>query len=202
MNNIILYDWLSAKKKNEWKKCSPLGFTHLGCTRSDWTDAWRHGRFWACVHSETFIFIWWVEMGNVTIVKGTCNNKKWSFFLLITWQNFCICLVFILSSSWWQAIQMQYLPCGVWCAFDEFCDDNDGRYGGKLMFDSIFTDDELRLLVLPSPSDDDESFIFDDADVAFRCKNRSKQIEFETKILFFLLLAKIAFCSFFLLIRT
>lgn len=50
------------------------------------------------------------------------------------------------------------LPCDVCCVFDEFCDDNDGRYGGKLIFDRIFTDDELRWLAPFSPRDDGDSF--------------------------------------------
>lgn len=61
------------------------------------------------------------------------------------------------------------LPWDVGWVCDEFCDDTDGRYGGKLMFDNIFTDDEPQLLPLPSPSDDGESFTFDDVDAAFRC---------------------------------
>lgn len=55
------------------------------------------------------------------------------------------------------------LPCDG-CVWDEFCDDNDGRYGGRLIFDNIFTDDELRLFELFSPVDDGESFI-----LAFLC---------------------------------
>lgn len=47
---------------------------------------------------------------------------------------------------------------------DEFCDDIDGRYGGRLMFDRIFTEDELRLFEQLSPNDDGESF-----DAGFRC---------------------------------
>lgn len=51
---------------------------------------------------------------------------------------------------------------------DEFCDDIDGRYGGRLIFDRIFTEDELRLFEQLSPNDDGESFVFDDADAGFR----------------------------------
>lgn len=58
------------------------------------------------------------------------------------------------------------LPCDG-CVCDEFCDDIDGRYGGKLIFDRIFTDDELRLFELPSPIDDGESFILDEPEPAF-----------------------------------
>lgn len=61
------------------------------------------------------------------------------------------------------------LPCDVCCVCDKFCEDSDGRYGGKLIFDSIFTEDELRLFELISHMDDGESFIFDDADAVFRC---------------------------------
>lgn len=51
------------------------------------------------------------------------------------------------------------LPCDVSCALcDEFCDDIDGRYGGRLIFDRIFTEDELRLFEQLSPNDDGESF--------------------------------------------
>lgn len=57
------------------------------------------------------------------------------------------------------------LPCDG-CVCDEFCDDNDGRYGGRLIFDRILTDDELRLFELLSPADDGESFIFDEAEFA------------------------------------
>lgn len=62
------------------------------------------------------------------------------------------------------------LPCDVRCVLcDEFCDDIDGRYGGRLIFDRIFTEDELRLLFEQlSPNDDGESFVFDDADAGFR----------------------------------
>lgn len=53
----------------------------------------------------------------------------------------------------------QFLPCDVRCVLcDEFCDDIDGRYGGRLIFDRIFTEDELRLFEEFSPNDDGESF--------------------------------------------
>lgn len=39
-----------------------------GCNR---TDAWRHGWLWACVHSECFIFIWWVKMRSIAIIVAT-----------------------------------------------------------------------------------------------------------------------------------
>lgn len=54
--------------------------------------------------------------------------------------------------------------CCVWAELNE---DIDGRNGGKLISDKIFTDDELRLLE-HSPSDDDDSLILDDDDMAFR----------------------------------
>lgn len=51
------------------------------------------------------------------------------------------------------------LPWDVVCGF---CDENevscDGRYGGRLIFDKILIEDELRLLRSPN---DDESFILD-----------------------------------------
>lgn len=49
----------------------------------------------------------------------------------------------------------------------ELNEDIDGRNGGRLMSDSIFTDDELRLLE-HSPSDDGDSLMFDDDEMACR----------------------------------
>lgn len=49
----------------------------------------------------------------------------------------------------------------------ELNDDIDGRNGGRLISDRIFTDEELRLLE-HSPSDEGDSLIFDDDEMAFR----------------------------------
>lgn len=49
----------------------------------------------------------------------------------------------------------------------ELNEDIDGRNGGRLMSDSIFTDVELRLLE-HSPSDDGDSFMFDDDEMVCR----------------------------------
>lgn len=64
---------------------------------------------------------------------------------------------------------LQLLCADSWVC-DKFCDETLGWYGGKLIFERIFTEDNPRLL-LPfiSPSDDDESFVFDEVDAAFRC---------------------------------
>lgn len=58
------------------------------------------------------------------------------------------------------------LPCDVCCDCDELKEDIDGLYGGKLIFDKIFTPDELRLLA-HSPSEDGDSVTFEDDDTAF-----------------------------------